>query len=241
MAVIISSRSGRATSFMGNEEDVDGFAGRVTLRLDSWLGFEGFKAIITGVQFGSQCNFQFMHTLGGMVYLYVFGERMGQLAMSGLAFDAICTSSSDVRADKHGIEFVKEYYDNNNLANRKTPITVTIGQNLAIAGYLAGLQCGVVTPIDKRIYQFDMQLMVPPTKRRGCSPESSSPASSTASSSSPSLHSPAASGPSSPLGGVDISPWTPPTTSAPATSPADVASAIDAIGDAFAAGALDMS
>jgi hypothetical protein len=135
-----------------------------TLRMENWGGFQGFKSIITSVNIAAQGNFQFLHTLGGNIYVYVFGDRIGQLGISGLAFDSTCDDTTGAL----GIEKVLDYYSKNRLAVRKTPIKTTIGVQTTVAGYLVGVGGQVVDP-KSRIYQFNLQFMLAPTNTLPCS------------------------------------------------------------------------
>jgi len=133
-----------------------------TLKIDDWGGFVGFKSIITNVQVSANGNYQFLHTLGNNIYVYVFGDRMGQLVLSGLSFETIC----DDPKGTIGIERVLDYYAQVRLAQREPPIKVTIGTTTTLVGYMTAINAQVVDPKTK-MYQFDMQLMiVPPGKPR---------------------------------------------------------------------------
>jgi hypothetical protein len=136
-----------------------------TLNIEGWGGFQGFKSIITRVNVAAQGNFQFLHTLGGNIYVYVFGDRVGSLGISGLAFDSVC----DDAAGTIGIERVLDYYAQNRIANRKTPVKVTIGVKTTLAGYLVAVAGDVVDPKSK-IYQFNLQFILAPQSRVACTP-----------------------------------------------------------------------
>lgn len=136
-----------------------------TLNVEGWGGFQGFKSIITRVNVAAQGNFQFLHTLGGNIYVYVFGDRVGSLGISGLAFDSVC----DDAAGTIGIERVLDYYAQNRIANRKTPVKVTIGVKTTLAGYLVAVAGDVVDPKSK-IYQFNLQFILAPQSRIACTP-----------------------------------------------------------------------
>jgi hypothetical protein len=136
---------------------------RTTLRLEGWGGFSSFKSIITRVTVASQGNFQFLHTLGGNIFVYVFGDRIGQISISGLSFDTTCGQPGG----KIGIEHVIQYYNDNRIAGRKTPVKITIGVSTTLQGYIIGFQGDVVDP-KSRIYQFTLQLAMPPIDTRGC-------------------------------------------------------------------------
>lgn len=134
-----------------------------TLSVEGWGGFKGFKSIITRVNVAAQGNFQFLHTLGGNIYVYVFGDRVGQLGVSGLAFDITCNED----AGTIGIERVLDYYSENRIAARKTPLKITMGVKTTVAGYLVAVAGDVVDPKSK-IYQFNLQFMLAPQSNIPC-------------------------------------------------------------------------
>lgn len=135
-----------------------------TLNIEGWGGFTGFKSIITRVNVSAQGNFQFLHTLGGNIYVYVFGDRIGQLGISGLAFESVCGNT----AGAIGIERVLDYYASNRIASRKTPIKVTLGVSTTVAGYLVAVAGDIVDPSSK-MYQFSLQFIMAPQSRIPCS------------------------------------------------------------------------
>jgi len=129
----------------------------VLFHLEGWEGFDGFRAIVTSVAVASQGNFQFLHSLGGNIYVYVFGDRVGEAVISGLAFDRPCDNSDKMT----GVEHVMQYYVDNRIAQRRTPLKLTIGAQRAIVGYLVSFSAKVADPKDG-IYEFSLSFMVPP-------------------------------------------------------------------------------
>lgn len=140
-----------------------------TLRVEEWDGFGSFKSIITKVTVSAQGNFQFLHTLGGNIYIYVFGDRIGQATISGLAFDSTCDDENGTI----GIERVIQYYQENRVASRAAPIKITIGTSTTVQGYLVGFNAEIGDP-GSRVYNFSMQLMLVPQERNTCVPASDS-------------------------------------------------------------------
>ena len=103
------------------------------------IGWSTHRSIITRITMSMQGNFQFLHTLGGDIYIYVFGDRVGQMTVSGLCVSANdCTAGAT--AGQHGLEFVLAYYKSNRISTRATPLTMLIGQSTTITGFLAGMQ-----------------------------------------------------------------------------------------------------
>jgi len=133
------------------------------LTLEGWGGYESFKAIITSIGLSKRGNFQFLHTLGGAVYVYVFGGRIGEMQISGLAFDYPCYND----AERTGAENVLGYFDRNNLVTRKTPLTVTIGYHYALKAYLTDINIKTADPKDG-LYEFTLSFAVPPPPKQLC-------------------------------------------------------------------------
>lgn len=129
-----------------------------SLKLDGWEGFNTFKSILTRVAVNAQTNFQFLHTLGGEIYLYVFGDRMGELIISGLAFDSACGSPGVI-----GIENVYRYYDAHKLSSRQAPVSVTIGTSTTLKCYLAGISSDVIDA-KNRLTQFTLAFTAVPSR-----------------------------------------------------------------------------
>jgi hypothetical protein len=135
-----------------------------TLRISDWDGPAKFKCIITRINVATQGNYQFLHTLGGNVYVYVFGDKIGQIGISGLAFDSMCTNATDTL----GVENIINYYNENRIVARKTPIKITIGVKTTLLAYLVAMSVDMVDPAAK-LYQFSMQLALVPQNSIPCS------------------------------------------------------------------------
>jgi len=157
MAVTLFSKtSGHVTSFPDPT-----LPARASVSLEGWEGFTGFKSIITDLTLASQGNYQFLHTLGGNIYVYVFGDRIGQLSISGLSFESTCGSAGSI-----GIERVMKYYNDNRLAGRKTPIKVTVGVATTFTAYLIGVGAKV-QDTQSRLWQYSLHMaLIPTTKRK---------------------------------------------------------------------------
>lgn len=121
------------------------------------INFQAQKSIITRVTVSQETNHQFLHTLGGDIYIYVFGDRIGQMTISGLSFSIDCDNPDD---QAHGFEYIMDWYNQYKLSRQQKPITVMIGQT-PITGFVAGLSGGV---FDHRMFMmnYDLSLMVLP-------------------------------------------------------------------------------
>ena len=95
MPDIIVSRPGRVKVVNAGEA----LPGRVSVR-----GFSPQAALISGLRTAQSTNQQFQPSLSDAIYLYVFGDLMGDLQVSGKAM-ASCSSGP-----AHGIDDVFAFY-----------------------------------------------------------------------------------------------------------------------------------
>jgi hypothetical protein len=159
VAVIFSENRGVVTSVQDPAAPA-----QMLFNLENWEGFNKFHSIITGVTVTTQGNFQFLHTLGGKIFVYVFGDRIGQFNIEGMAFDIPCDGEG------MGIEHVMLYYSDNRIANRAEPLKITIGPDLTLRCYLVGFGAKQISTEGSRTYHFNMQFaQVPENQGNGSS------------------------------------------------------------------------
>lgn len=91
--------------------------------------------VVTSVGYNQSINIQLMSTLKKTVYIYSFGDKVGDLAVSGLAFDRNC----DNNTTGWGVDAMFKYYLENRAIKENQTITVTLGSN-NITGLLVGMQ-----------------------------------------------------------------------------------------------------
>jgi len=89
--------------------------------------------IFNTLDWGQRTNQQFASSLDGSVYIYVFGDQMGNVNIRGYAFDQLC------QQDISGLQMVLDYYDANRASKRPLPIKVAIGEKV-VQGFLTGAQ-----------------------------------------------------------------------------------------------------
>jgi hypothetical protein len=152
MAVIFTKAVGQVASFPDPT-----LPANISLRVEDWGGFFNFKSIITRITISAKGNYQFLHTLGGQVYVYVFGDRIGDLVLQGFAFDSVCGNPVGLL----GIESVLNYYSANRIAARKTPLRITIGASTTLRAYLLDV-AGDVQDTKSRMWQFSLHLALIP-------------------------------------------------------------------------------
>lgn len=103
------------------------------------FGLNTQRVIVTQAAIDHQGGFQFMHSIQDMVHISVFGERMGEMQLGGMAFLQDCNGGGD------GIADILSYYNDNRLAARGAPVTIQMGR-VPYQGFLTGTHVEVVKP-----------------------------------------------------------------------------------------------
>jgi hypothetical protein len=124
-------------------------------------GTRSASAILTQVDTSQQVNVQFMPTLADLVYVYSFGDRMGEVTIQGLSFLASCSQGS-----YQGIEGVFKYYDDNRAVKENRIITVTIGKKTTIRGYLTEMRTSQ-SNTEMRMTNFTLRIAAMPRRVGG--------------------------------------------------------------------------
>lgn len=112
-----------------------------SIRLQDYGGPLAVKAVITNFGMSAAGNFQFLHTLRNFVYIYVFGERISEINVGGLAFPQLCNIEGP-----SGVELLWDYYQKKKVAANGTPVTVAIGTRMSFQGFLTGFTFGASDP-----------------------------------------------------------------------------------------------
>jgi hypothetical protein len=131
----------------------------VKIKFDNWGEFEGLSALITKVSTEEHGNYQFLHTLGNHIYLYVFGDRIGQLGISGVTFNDNCQDP----LQEDGISKVINWYRENRVAVRRTPLTFRFQPGEVLKGYLVDMR-GDTLDVCQRMFQFYLTLALIPKR-----------------------------------------------------------------------------
>lgn len=140
----------------------------LTIFLDDWPGYPAIRAIITHVGSQSSGNYQFLHTLKEYIYVYVFGERIGDLSIGGLLFAEACelqnnsgvadaTNPANGANAASGFEQLSDYYKSHRIAKRGAPLTIMIGVTgmAKYQGFLVSQRLELVDP-QQQLGQFSL-------------------------------------------------------------------------------------
>jgi hypothetical protein len=69
------------------------------ITFDGKKTLESVKVPVTGFALEQQGNYQFLHTLNNFTYCYIFGDRIGELTISGMGFAQNATNGAGGGAD----------------------------------------------------------------------------------------------------------------------------------------------
>lgn len=122
---------------------VQGDARVISLLQADRLHFGVTRSIITRLTVTQEANLQFLHTLGSHVYIYVFGDRMGTVGLSGFTFNRSCDQPGQ-QLDT-GPARMLAWYEQNRTSRRRSPLRFMVG-NRPIEGFVVGLNIDVVDP-----------------------------------------------------------------------------------------------
>lgn len=114
-------------------------------------GAQAFDGIVTGMSLNLAGNYQFMHTLKDLIYVYAFGDRIGDLTISGLGFLNPCAApGADVPA-RMRLFNQYNYFDRlNKKEGVAAPLDITItasgqqNQSINLSGVLIAARIDVV-------------------------------------------------------------------------------------------------
>lgn len=119
--------------------------------------FATHKSVITELAIQQQGNYQFLHSLQDLIYVYVFGERIGEIRIAGLSFAGTCAGGV-ASPGMTGIEHILQYYDQSRISATGQPYQIVIGatgQGRA-RGFLVDINVHVDRP-EARLARFGLR------------------------------------------------------------------------------------
>jgi hypothetical protein len=123
MADVFNSRTGYVAVVPGQAV----IPGRVKIS-----GFEPTAALIENINYRQRTNQQFQYALDGSVYIYVFGDEMGNVQIQGMILPILCTGEST------GMKEVLAFYAANRASKSQALVEVSVGEEV-VSGFLTGL------------------------------------------------------------------------------------------------------
>lgn len=102
------------------------------------------KAILTGFDVRNMSGLGVTHSLRDRIYVYVFGERMGEATVSGLAFAGTCAGNPSVGRPWTGFDAVHAYYERARVSTQGAPVRLVFGPDTTLFGFMQGFQFQLV-------------------------------------------------------------------------------------------------
>jgi len=131
------------------------------------------KSILTGFRFAGQSGLGISHSLRDRIYLYVSGERISQVEVTGIGFAGTCNSSSAQNGNWTGFDGLHAYYERVRASSQGLRCRLVLGPQTSLDGFLSEFQFGLDDPQTAigsfsfkflavpRIYRFGEQRTLP--------------------------------------------------------------------------------
>lgn len=104
-------------------------------------------------------NYQFLHTVNDFIYVYAFGDRVGELTVSGFGFVKPCPG-----ADSAKICNVYDFYQKNRIKeNGKMSVTIGDCSNSTFWAFLTGMRLELQDP-QTLVGQWSLRFNIVPKK-----------------------------------------------------------------------------
>jgi hypothetical protein len=144
----------------------------MAMMLAGWGGYVPMKSIINGFQVRTQSGVQFMQSLSDFIYIYVFGERMAPVTISGVSFANVCERQDEAFTDPntgetvfspnyHGLEYVMSYYNAFRVSTTGAPVTIVLGLSTVLFGFLTDASIAL-SDVDTQMATFSLEFKAVP-------------------------------------------------------------------------------
>ena len=121
-------------------------------------GFPRARAMLNQVAMSQAVSLQIMRTLGQRVFIYGFGDNIGDLRISGVGFANRCISDYQT-----GFSDVFNYYLTNKVVPNNSTVMITLDNSSTLLCYLVSVAFQVVHE-EFRTVGFTMNFLVPPIR-----------------------------------------------------------------------------
>jgi hypothetical protein len=124
-------------------------------------GLVSFSAPITGFALEQNGNYQFLHTVNDFIYVYSFGDRIGELVISGIGFVKTCASAKSAELSN-----VFNFYKFNKLSeNGKLSVTLGDLPDATFYAFLTGSRLELQDP-QTMVGQWSLRFNVVSKKKK---------------------------------------------------------------------------
>jgi len=114
------------------------------------------SVIITSIGYRQSVNAQFMPSLADLIYVYVFGDKMGDVIISGICFDRTC----DTTGTFQGVGRALAYYRDNRAKVTNKSVKVRIGDT-EINGFVLSMDVNTADAVNKTM-RFSLSIAALP-------------------------------------------------------------------------------
>jgi hypothetical protein len=148
MAVLFSGNAGKVKVVqLGDGVQAATITIKVGVKEAGLVGTAG--VLILGISEDQQVSAQMVTSLEKDVYIYSFGDQIGDLTLSGLLLDSMCVTPSAHRRLEHnrwiGIRTLTDFYKRARAIEEDRVVTVTLGKRV-ISGYLMRMGHSTANP-----------------------------------------------------------------------------------------------
>lgn len=107
---------------------------------------EYLKLATTQIGVNARVNAALLHSLRKTVFVYIFGDRVSDLAIGGIGFPDVCFGGSILSHIGTGFEWALHLFENAKLSAEGLPVIVTIGTTLSYVALLMGASVKIIDP-----------------------------------------------------------------------------------------------
>jgi hypothetical protein len=131
-----------------------GTMGTLTFGLGGWTsGASAQNAVLTGISASTQGNYQFLLTLRNFTYVYMFGEKMGDMTVTGIGL-----KECPVGGTSEGLTAAINYYNTYAISVTGTPVGITFA-GFTLWAFLIGGTFSYMDP-QNRLSQFQLNFKI---------------------------------------------------------------------------------
>ena len=167
--IFTTTGMGRAAQLVVDEAASFAFINFKTFN-DNFPSRSAPTALIQGISLDQRTNHQINLSLRQTIYLYVFGNQMGDAVITGFLFGGVCSAGLDntsrsaaLDADADGFEDILTFYSENRVSSKNEEVEIIAGKSESLKGFLTGLHI-MATDINTLLTPFNMTIKVMPPK-----------------------------------------------------------------------------
>lgn len=116
--------------------------------------------IITSFVATGETNTQFMHTLQDVIYLTVFGDKIGSLSIGGYLFLNTPITCGPDKTDGEPLKSFYDFFYKKYVVTEKKPLSIAVGSRM-LKGFLLSFQIQMADP-QFMLGQFTLQMALLP-------------------------------------------------------------------------------